>query len=132
MGHKIVVHIQDSRYNGIRPSHFDGIRMACDAFGVETLEYIDLDEDEFYAPGGQTRHASFDDFVAAHPGEKVCLLDPDGEDLSKVGAEDWLVVGPAGGFTTKQKAAHPSVNIAMAVPTALEARDALMVALARI
>ena len=127
---KVVVHIEDARYNGIRPSHFDGIRMACTAYAVEELEYVDLTEDGWYAPGGQARHASFADFVAAHPGESVSLLDPAGTAFVDQTPDGWLVVGPSGGHDARTKTAYAGFTLDLPVAGALEGRDALMLALA--
>jgi len=126
----VAVHIEDARHNGIRPSHFDGIRMACDAFAVETIEVIDATEDGWFPPGGQARHASFDDFVAAHPGDTIALLNTEGADIATLTDYDWVVVGTSAGHSAEAKAAHPMVAIDLPVPAAIEGRDALMIALA--
>ena len=127
---KILIHVQDSRYSGIRPSHFSGIQMVLDAMGIIDLEYIDMHEDGYFAPQGQVRHADFDAFIAAHPGEEIWLLDPDGDELDTLPAGAWLCVGPAGGFSQEHKDGCPKVKLNLANP--IEARDALMMALGKI
>ena len=126
----VCVTIEDSRHNGVRPSHFDGVRMACDAFGVETIEIIDATEDGWYPPGGQPRYATFDAFAAAHPGESIALLDAAGADISTLSSYDWVVVGSSSGHSAEAKVTYTSVAITLPVPAAIEGRDALMIALA--
>ena len=124
---RVLIHVEDARYNGIRPSHFDGVRMACDAFGIEELAYVDLTEDGFYM-AGFTRYLSFDEFLTQN--SDVLLLTPDAEaTVESVVPSDWLAIGPSMGFTLPVKQSLPGAALGIAD---IEPRDALMIALARL
>ncbi len=128
---RIAFHVEDARYNGILPSHFDGVRMGLIGYGYD-FAYIDQTQDGFFLTGpGWERHATLADFGAAHPGEEICLLDEAGPRINRSirNQADWLVVGPSGGFSVAEKLLYIKHVRLRGTTASLEPRDALMAAI---
>lgn len=128
---RVAFHVEDARYNGILPSHFDGVRMGIMGYGYE-FAYIDQSQDGFSLAGpGWERYASLLDFAAAHSGEEIWLLDEAGPKIKRNirNQADWLVVGPSGGFSVIEKATYLDHVRLRGITASLEPRDALMAAL---
>ncbi len=127
---RIAFYVEDARYNGILPSHFDGVRMGLQGYGYD-FAYIDQSQDGFFlvSPGWE-RHASLVDFAAAHTGEEIWLLDENGPKIKRnirIKA-DWLVVGPSGGYSVAEMTTYTDHARLRGVAASLEPRDALMAA----
>lgn len=130
---RVVIHIEDARYNGIRPSHFDGIRMACEALEITELAVIDRTEDGFFVDNPDVpKYRSFSEFETEHQGDSITILAPYGETQTGNETIDWLVVGPSGGLRSQDHDGNTIISLNLPNPLSLEPRDALLIALARI
>jgi len=130
---RVVVHIEDGRYNGIRPSHFDGVRMGCEALGVTELAVIDRTEDGFFVDNPDVpKFRTFQEFEMEHQGEDITILAPYGVAQTKLSVLDWLVIGPSGGLRSQDHLGNRIMSLDLVNPLSIEPRDALFIALARI
>lgn len=75
-----VIYIEDSSRVGIWPSHLDGIRAVCAAYGVDEIHYIDHHVDGYLQeypgpPVAQKRFASLAQWYAAEGSNSLIVLE---------------------------------------------------------
>lgn len=128
---RIALHVQDSRYQGIRPSHLEGIRELCLSYGVSHVAMIDCTPDgcfeDMSGPGlVWERRTTLPDgpLVAIESPQRSLASQMVELDSYAVPTDDpWHVFGPAYGLD-----ASPPWSRHVWIPGAnLEARDALAI-----